>query len=154
GYVTIQLAHSDSDPTTLMLLNRAAADLQKSGLIRALAPFDPMPESYYVTVDVIGDVRNNPLLVSRLARYPAFLGLSERQDFQELGNDTAFNQMWNEQASLGDIMNYARVQAILKNAEIMAEVDRARGDLKDLKQFLETNKSAIYDSEQILGRWH
>ena len=153
GYVTVQLAHSDTDPTTLKVLNRTAEDLQKSGLAKTLAPFDPMPESYYDTIDVIGDVRNNPLLVSRLARYPAFLGLSERQDFQELGNDTEFNQMWNEQRNLGDILNYSRVQAMLKSADIMTEVDRARGDLKDLKQFIETNKSAKYGGEKILGRW-
>ncbi|HYV26401.1 MAG TPA: CvpA family protein [Candidatus Eisenbacteria bacterium] len=153
GYVTVQLAHSDADPTTIKVLNRAAEDLQNSGFTKTLAPFDPMPESYYEAVDVIGDVRNNPLLVSRLARYPAFLGLSERQDFQDLGNDTEFNQMWNEQARIGDLLNYFRVQAILKNAEIMAEIQRVRGDLKDLKQFVETGTTTKYGGEKILGRW-
>ena len=153
GYVSVPIATADDDPKTLKVLNRLATDLQASGAHKTVAPFDPMPEAYYDAIDIIGDLRSNPLLISRLAKYPAFLGLDERQEFQDLGKDTQFNELWVRQAKIGDVVEHPKFQEIVNNAEIRAEVLRLASDLKDLKRFIETGKSPKYDGEKILGRW-
>ena len=136
GYVSVQLATADDDPTTLKVLNRLGRDLQSSGVHKTVAAFDPMPEAYYDAIDIIGDIRNNPILVSRLSKYPAFLGLAERQEFQELGKDTQFNELWVRQARIGEIMGHARFQGLMNNEPLRAEVLKLVEDLKDLKQFI------------------
>jgi uncharacterized membrane protein required for colicin V production len=153
GYVSVPVATADDDPMTLKVLNRLARDLQSSGFHKSVAAFDPMPETYYDAIDIIGDIRSNPLLVSRLSKYPAFLGLAERPEFQDLGKDTQFNEMWARQARIGEIMQHAKFQEIVNNEQIRAEVLKLADDFKDLKQFIETGKSPKYDSEKILGRW-
>ncbi|PYI87006.1 MAG: hypothetical protein DME26_07685 [Verrucomicrobia bacterium] len=153
GYVSVPLATADDDPTTLKVLNRFARDLQSSRFHKTVAAFEPMPETYYDAIDIISDLRSNPLLISRLAKYPAFLGLAERQEFQDLGKDTQFNEMWVRQARIGEIVQHAKFQEMMNNAGIRTEVLKLANDFKDLKLFIETGRSPKYDGEKILGRW-
>jgi uncharacterized membrane protein required for colicin V production len=151
GYSTVQVASADTAPKSLQLLNQARQDLRSTGLEKLVGRFDSTPPTYYQASDVIGLTYNNPLLQSRLASYPPFLSLAERPEFQDIANDTEFNQMLQTQENITKIIEHPKVQAILKNQEILKELSQV--DLKDLQQYLETGKSAKYEDEKILGRW-
>ena len=53
----------------------------------------PMPQIWYDAADLAGLLYKNPLSEARLARYPAFLGLAERQEFQDLASDQQFTEL-------------------------------------------------------------
>ncbi|MBI2929239.1 MAG: CvpA family protein [Verrucomicrobia bacterium] len=150
GYFTVQVA-SDSAPATLRFLNQARTELSDSGLESLLAEFDPAPALYYEAADILGLIYNNPVLESRIAAYPPFLILAERTEFQEIAADAQVNELVKSQANILDILNHPKVQAVLANQEIIQQLLQL--DLKDLRQFLETGKSAKFEEEKILGRW-
>jgi hypothetical protein len=96
----------------------------------------------------------NSLLEGRLLRYPGFLSLGERPEFQTLGQDTAFAEMRLKQAPLREVLNHPTAMAVFDNPELLRLVwSTVQPDLKDLGKFLETGKSVKYDGEPILGRW-
>jgi uncharacterized membrane protein required for colicin V production len=150
GYASVQLTN-DNSPAILQVLSSVRKDLVSSGLDKTAARFDPASESFYAASDVLGLVYQNPLLHSRLGDYPAFLSLGERSEFQEIATDTEFNQMLQSQDSITKIMNHPKVQAIVKNPEIMQTLMSV--DLQDLQQYLTTGKSPKFAEERILGRW-
>ncbi len=109
---------------------------------------------YYDAADIVGLIYANPLLEARLSRYPDFLSLGERPEFQDLANDTQFTQMRLQQAPISEIIKYPKVQVILHNPDLLKTVwGTLIPDLKDLHAYLETGKSEKYDQEPILGRW-
>jgi len=115
---------------------------------------DPMPQVWYDSADLAGLIYNNPLLEARLARYPAFLGLAERGEFQDLANDTQFTELRQRGEPIMKVLDYPKAQAILQNPDLVKVIwTTIVPDLKDLLTFLETGKSPKYDPEQILGRW-
>ena len=150
GYASVQLSN-DNSPMPLQVLNAARKDLVSSGLDKTAAKFDPASNLFYEASDILGLVYHNPLLHSRLADYPAFLGFGERPEFQEIATDTEFNQMLQSQESVTKILNHPKIQAVVKNAEIMQSVSSVAPH--DLKQYLTTGHSAQYGEEKILGRW-
>lgn len=154
SYWTVQAATADQQPTTLKVLNRLGKDLDATGMTKVARSIDRMPESYYETADVVGLVYNNALLEARLSRYPAFLTLAEKPEFQDIANDAQFTEMRQKREPIINIINYPKTQAILKNGELMKQIKGVLvPDLSDLRTYLETGHSPKYDQEQILGRW-
>jgi hypothetical protein len=132
-------------------LSERRKEIKDSGLDRTLASMDPMPENYYIASDVVGLVYHNNILQDRLSNYPAFLSLGQRQEFQDIATDTDLQGMLQTKAPIMNILNHAKVQAVIASGEILQEFKQI--DLKDLYQYLKTGKSAKYEEERILGRW-
>jgi uncharacterized membrane protein required for colicin V production len=154
SYWTVQMAAGDADPKGMRLLNQLGRDLQSTGLARAAKAVDPLNDGFYDTADLAGLLYQNSLLEARLLRYPGFLSLGERQEFQTLGQDTAFAEMRLKQSPLHEVLNHPTAKAVFDNPELLRLVwTTLQPDLKDLEKFLETGKSAKYDAEPILGRW-
>lgn len=154
GYLTTQVASGAEDPKGLRFINETRKQMQEAKVDKVVAAYDPAPDNFYEAADIVGLVKNNPLLQSRLSRYPVFLSLGERQEFQDIANDVQINEMIQAQAKIGDIVNHPKVQAVITNAAISREVSTLLGsDLKDLHEYLKTGKSEKYDEEKILGLW-
>jgi hypothetical protein len=154
SYWTVQLASGANDPRSQRLLNQLGRDLQATGMDRVAKAVDPLPASFYDTADLAGLLYHNPLLEARLLRYPGFLTLGERQEFQALGQDESFASMRLQGSPLNEVLEQPSAQAIFANPELQRQVwATVQPDLKDLQSFLETGKSAKYDGERILGRW-
>ena len=154
SYWTYQIASSDTDPTTMRLLNRLGRDLQNSGFAKAARALDAMPSVWYDAADLAGLIYSNPMSEAALSRYPAFLSLAERPEFKELGNDGTFGELRLKKAPFMDVVHYPKIDAMLQNSDFMLMVwGIVLPDMKDLCQFLETGQSPKYDGEKILGRW-
>lgn len=154
GYLTTQVASGEEDPAGMKFVNRVRQQISSAKVDKVVAAYDPAPSNYYVAADIVGLVKNNPLLVSRLSHYPVFLSLAERPEFQTLANDVEVNQMIQTQAKIGDILKHPKVQAIVTNTTITGEVTNLlSSDLSDLHAYLLTGKSEKYDEEKILGMW-
>lgn len=151
GYLTTQVAAADNDSFVLSSLNKARNDLHTSGFEKTASALDPMPDQYYTASDIIGIIHNNPDAQPRLSAYPPFLSLAERQEFQDLAADKDYQQMLKDRASIAAIIDNPKTQGILSNQEIMDALKAI--DLKDLRNYLETGKSAKFDEIKILGRW-
>lgn len=151
GYLTVQVSAGDSDAAVVRYLNGARTDLGSSGLDKLVAKFDPTPENYYLASDILGLLYHNKLLHDRLASYPAFLSLGDRPEFQELATDAEFQNLLATQATVGQLMNHPKTQAILNNQEIIQQLGQT--DLKDLLQYLKTGESPKYAELKVLGRW-
>jgi hypothetical protein len=113
-----------------------------------------LPEDYYKLADLAGLLRQNPQLSGRLVRYPAFLSLAERNEFQQLAQDGTFTNAWQKCAPLGQVLNEPQVKAILRNNGFINIVwDNLQTNLDDLMIYLKTGQSPKYDPERILGCW-
>lgn len=154
SYLTTQISAEEQDSKLVRLLNQAGQDLQTTRLAKAVAAIDPVPPVYYEVTDILGLIYRNPLVHARLARYPTLMGLSERTEFQELANDRNFNEMLQRQAPLAEVLRHDRAKSLLNNQALLQEIwNLILPDLGDLRAYLETDKSAKYDHEKILGRW-
>jgi hypothetical protein len=155
GYWTVQMASSDKDPKLVRILNGLAQDLQSTGFAKVARAVSPMREIWYDTADLAGLIYNNPLSEARLARYPAFLGLAERPEFQDMASDTQFTELLLRPAPIMEVLDHPKAQAIIQNPELLKMIwATVAPDLKDLPIFLDTCKSPKYDLERILGRWN
>lgn len=154
GYGTAQMESSGEAPKTIRLLNRLALDLQGTGFSKTARALDRMPQSYYEAADVIGKLYQNPALEARLSRYPAFLMLGERPEFQALAQDQTFTEMRARGDSAAQLYNYDPVKAIAGNPDMLKTIwGIAEPNLKDLSAFLDTGRSEKFADEPILGRW-
>ncbi len=154
GYWTVQLTASENDPKGLRLLNVFAHDLQSTGMDRVGKSIDPMKAPYYDTADLAGLMFQNPLLEARFLRYPGFLSLGERPEFQTLGKDQGFADMRLQSSPINSVMEQSSAQAIFSNPELLHQIwDTLQPDLADLQEYLVTGKSNKYDREKLLGRW-
>ena len=155
SYWTFQLATPDKDPKSVRILNRLGQDLQSTGFAKVARALDPMPQVYYDSADLAGLIYNNPLSEARLARYPAFLGLAERPEFQDIAGDTQFTEMRQRRMPIMEVYDHAKIQAILNNPDLLGLIwTTVVPDIKDLTAYLDSGKSAKYDPERILGRWN
>jgi hypothetical protein len=92
---------------------------------------------------------------ARLARYPAFLGLAERSEFQEIASDTDFTERRQRRMPIMDVYEHPKIQAILNNPDLLRLIwTTVVPDIKDLTAYLSSGKSPKYDPERILGRWN
>ena len=153
SYWTYQMATPESDPKSVRLVNRLGADLQTTGMSKVARAIDKNSPEFYQAADVVGLIYHHPLLEARLSHYPAFLGLAERPEFQDLGSDMQFAELRQKQASLSELLNYPKVQAMLQNADLQKSIkDALLPNLQDLQGFLTNGISQKYD-EKILGSW-
>jgi hypothetical protein len=154
GYLTTQVASAEGDPAGLRFINTVRAQIHDTKADKVIAGYDPAPKSFYEAADIIGLLKANPLLDSRLSKYPVFLSLAERKEFQDIANDLQIAELRARQAKIGEIIKQPKVQAVVTNAEIATQISTLLGsDLKDLHEYLLTGKSAKYDDEKILGFW-
>jgi hypothetical protein len=154
GYFTIQVSQPDRDSIGLKIVNMVVGSLQSSRMDKAVAPCVPASEMYYDACDIIGNIYHNPLLQSRLSRYPVFVMLAERQDFKNLGADAAFQELWQKGPSVSQLMKHEKLKPILADAALYTNVTAMLGgNLTDLKGYLESGISAKYDDEKVLGHW-
>ncbi len=154
GYFTTEVAQGAQDPSSVQNITKLREEMHSMKLDHVLAGYDPTPKQTYQAADIVGLVIHNPLLESRLAHYPPFLTLGERAEFKELGNDVQLQQMIQSQASIGDILKNAKVQALVTNTAITQEITQlVSSDLDDLSEYLKTGHSAKYDPQSILGLW-
>jgi len=139
---------------TWTILNTITEDLRDTGLAKAVAPLSPAPESWYDGADIVTDIYNNPLIQSRLSKYPLFLPLSEKPQFQSIAKDTAFQEFWQKQPGMAEFLSHERIYSFVTNEAFVSEMTGLlEHDLHDLKAYLQTGKSEKFDKEGILGRW-
>jgi len=154
SYWTAQIALSDDEPRLVKLLNRLGADSETTGYARIARAMDPMPEIYFRAADLAGLLCQNPQLRGRLADYPMFISLTERDEFKQLGNDADFQNAWKQRAPIGQLINNGQFKSIRQNQDLANLVwDIVQNNLDDLRDYLQTGQSAKYDSEKIVGRW-
>ena len=154
SYWTVPMATSDDDPRTLRILNRLGRDLDSTGMSRVAVAIDPLPDVFYDAADLAGLLYKNPLTEARLSRYPGFISLGLRPEFQALGQDEPFKNLRQTQRPIREVLSHPTVEPIVKNPELLRLIwTSLLPDLKDLDAFLRTGRSAKYDSEPILGRW-
>ena len=154
GYFTVQMAAEEGDPAWIRYVSSLRHELQNSKLDLALAACDPAPLLYYESADILGLLRQNPVLESRLSRYPAFLSLSERPEFQAIAADKSVHDLITRKASISELLDQPKIRAVVMNQDILGPLlEFTPSDLKDLREYLETGKSPKYDDEKILGRW-
>jgi len=154
GYLTVQVASTDQDGWSSRLVNRLSADMTSTGMTKAVAPFMPKAELYYDGADVVADIFHTPLLQRRLANYPPFLLVGDKEEFAGL-SDASFQGEWLKGSlTFSSFVNHERVKPLVENQDVVTNVlGMLSGNFKDLKGYLETGKSAKYDDEKILGRW-
>jgi len=154
AYLTTQAAVAPKQPMMIRLVNNLGNDLQASGLSRTASAVGTLPPMYYEVSDLTGMLMQNPQIAPRLATYPAFISLWEREDMQSLVQDSILTNSLATGASLGEIMNNATVRAFFINKDQMKLVTGIlQTNMADLTEYLKTGKSAKYDGEKIIGRW-
>ena len=154
SYWTEQIAPSDQEDSKIKLLNRMGRDLEATGMSKIACALDPFPEKYFKAADLAGLLRQDPGLGGRLAAYPPFLSLAERDDFKNLAQDPAFMNTWQNHGPFDQLWTSAQLQFLWKNQTTVDAVwGLVESNLDDLIAYLHTGQSAKYDSEPILGRW-
>ena len=150
GYLTTQISTDENATLGSKIINKVAADINASGMDKAIVAIDPMPDSYYDASDILGQLQHNPLLVGRLRRYPAFLSLAESPEAQSIANDVEVQQLI-QTAPVMEVLTHPKVKALMENPVIVDELKAI--DVADLKTFVETGDSPKYSPTKILGRW-
>jgi len=156
SYWSTQIATSEEESASIRLLNRAGHDLEATGMTRVARAVEPisLPPDYFKMADLAGLLSQNPKLDDRLADYPAFVTVSQRNDFQELGRDANFQNTWQNHGRLGDLLGTDSARGIWMNREKAATLwTMVATNLDDLSAYLQTGTSAKFD-EPVLGRWH
>ena len=154
SYWTVQAASSDDETRTAKFINRLGNDLQDTGMSKVAHAAAPLPAKFYKMADLAGLILQNPQLSDRLGHYPAFLSLYERNDLQQLAQNSDFDSAWNQHAPIGQLLNEPAVKNILQDKDLLNTVwTLLQTNMDDLTVYLKTGKSPKYDSEKILGRW-
>jgi uncharacterized membrane protein required for colicin V production len=152
SYWTYQF-QSDSDPKLIRLVNQLGKDMEATGMTKVARALDRNSPEFYQAADIAGLIYQNPLLEARLSRYPAFLGLAERPEFQTLGSDNQFTEMRQRQASIAELLDYPAIKSLVQNPDSLKAIKAAViPNLTDLGTFLSNGVSAKF-TEPILGRW-
>lgn len=154
SYWTYQVASSDGDPKWMRVLDRVGQDIQSTGFSKVARALDPMPQSWYDAADLAALLYQNPLLENRLSRYPPFLNLAERTEFQDLATDKDYLTLRSKKGPVMEVVDYPKIQGILQQPDLEKTIwNIVVPDMQDFRTFLETGKSPKYDPEKILGRW-
>ena len=153
SYWSYQVATSDSETTTVRLMNRLGADAQSTGMAKTAGAVGTLPPDYYRLADLAGLLSQNPGLSARLGRYPMLLSLIQRDDVQGLINDGSFTNAWASHAPMGSILNQPAAQNVIKNNDLLNTTWAVvEPNMDDLVKFLNTGKSK-YDAEPVSGFW-
>jgi hypothetical protein len=154
SYWTVQVASSDEEGFPVRTLNRLGLDLQDTGLVREARAIDPMPEIYFKAADLAGLLYQNPQLLDRLSAYPAFLSLSEQDDFKQLGQNVDFQIAWKSHAAIGQLLDNPQAQAIWQDWDKSGALwNLVLTNFDDLAGYMQTGRSVNFEKEPILGRW-
>ena len=154
SYWTAQVATSDDEGRLVKLLNRMGHDSETTGFAQIARAIDPMPDSYFKDADLAGLLYQNPQLRDRLADYPMFISLTERDDFKQLGQNTEFQNAWKQHAPIRQLLNNDQFKSIWGNQETANLVwGIVQDNFDDLCAYLQTGQSAKYGPEKIIGRW-
>ena len=154
SYWTAQVATSDEEGRLVKLLNRIGRDSETTGFAKIARAIDPMPEIYFKAADLAGLLWQNPQLRDRLADYPMLISVAERDDFQQLGQDSSFQNAWKQHAPIEDLINDSQFQSIWQNQDTVDLVwGIIRDNFDDLYTYLQTGQLAKSGSKQIVGRW-
>lgn len=150
GYFSLQVA-SSNDQGWISRLNAVASGLEGSGMAKIARSICPAPETFFKVSDLLAFSRANPLLEVRYRNYPPFLKLSDDKMIQDIAADEGFNNLWTQQAALGEFMANPICQQVMTDQGF---VDRMLAyDLEDLDAYLHTGESPAHKDESILGRW-
>lgn len=153
SYWTVQMESGEGDPRAVRILNRVGRDLESTGMARVARALDPLPEVFYESADLAGLLYQNSLLEARLSRYPGFLTLAERPEFQNIAADKAFAELRLRRAPIREVLDNPNISAIVNNPEQLKVIwNTVTPDLKDLTKFLKEGTSDKY-TDKILGRW-
>ena len=154
SYWTVQVATSDDEGKLIRLLNQLGRDSESTGFAQIARAVDPMPDTYFKYADLAGLLCQNPQLHDRLADYPMFISLAQRDDLKQLGQDADFQNSWKQRAPIGQMLDNGQFKTIWENPEtdnlILGIV---HDNFEDLCAYLQTGKSEKYDSEKIIGSW-
>jgi len=154
SYGTYQLVDGDTAKWYVNYLNKAGKQLQDTGMAKTAVAIDPMPDTYYKAADLAGLIYHNDLLEARLTRYPAFLAIGEKPEFQEIGADKAFTELRQKQPPIMEILDHQKIQAVINNPDLLKEIwGIVVPDMDDFLTFLKTGQSPKYDAIKVLGRW-
>jgi hypothetical protein len=154
SYWTAQIATSDDEGRLVKLLNRMGRDSETTGFAQIARAIDPMPEIYFKAADLAGLLCQNPQLRDRLADYPMLISVAERDDFQQLGQDSEFQNAWKQHAPIKSLFNAPQFQSIWQNQDTVNLVwGIILDNFDDLYAYLQTGQLAKYGSEKIVGRW-
>ena len=154
GLVMHSFVPADTNLPALRLLGNAGTDLRNSQFDRVVAKYDPVSPRVYDATEIIALIYKNPLSEHRLTRYPAFVSIGEKSEFQAIASDIELHNQWQSGAAATDLLKHPKIVAVLDNNDLTTEIIRVIGDnLKDLRKFIETGKSEKYDEEKILGQW-
>jgi uncharacterized membrane protein required for colicin V production len=153
-YWTAQVATSDDEGRLVKLLNRVGRDSETTGYAKIARAIDPMPEIYFKAADLAGLLWQNPQLRDRLADYPMLISVAERDDFQQLGQNSSFQNAWKQHAPIENLINDSQFQSIWQNQDTVNLVwGIVRDNFDDLVTYLQTGQTAKYNSENIVGHW-
>jgi Colicin V production protein len=154
SYATTQLSSEDNAGWSVKLLNEAGRELQSTGMARVAAAVDPMPANYYKAVDLAGLIYHNDLLEARLSRYPAFLSMAERPEFQDIANDKDFAELRQRQPPISEILDHPKLKPILNNPDELREIWAILvNNFDDILGFLKTGQSQKYADQKLVGNW-
>ncbi|HXD01298.1 MAG TPA: CvpA family protein [Verrucomicrobiae bacterium] len=154
SYPTVQVSSEDNPQWMVKLFNEAGHELQSTGMARVAAAIDPMPENYYKAADLAGLLYHNDLLEARLSRYPAFLSMAERPEFQDIASDKDFAELRQKQPPISEILNHPKLQPILNNPDELREIwTILTGNFDDILGFLKTGQSQKYADQKLVGHW-
>jgi hypothetical protein len=154
SYATFQLSAADGAGWSARLLNEAGRELQSTGMAKVAAAVDPMPANYYKAVDLAGLFYHNDLLEARLARYPAFLAIAQRPEFQDIATDKDFAELRQRQPPISQILDHPKLQPILHNPDELREIWQILVDnFDDITGFLKTGQSQKYADQKLVGWW-
>ncbi len=154
SYWTAQVATSNDEGRLVKLLNRVGRDSETTGFAKIARSIDPMPEIYFKAADLAGLLWQNPKLRDRLADYPMLISVAERDDFQQLGQDSNFQNAWKQHGPIENLINDSQFQSIWQNRDTVNLVwGIVQDNFDDLVAYLQTGQTAKYNSENIVGRW-
>ena len=154
SYWTVQVAASDAESASTRLINNLGKDAQGSHLSGVATAVGTLPDQYYRLANLAGLICQNPDVTGRLARYPMFLSLMERDDVQQLLADGEFTNAWATRTPMGQMLKLPAAKSIIDNNDLLNTVwGIVEPNLDDLETYLKTGKSPKYDSEVIFGHW-
>ena len=158
SYWTLQWTTNETPPDgerlSVRILDRMGLDLRDTGLIREARAINPLPEIYFKTADLAGLIYQNPQLLDRISAYPAFLSLSERDDFKQLGQNGDFQNAWKSHSPIGQLLDNSQAKSIWQDWDKSEALwNLVLTNFDDLTSYLQTGRSAKYESQPLLGRW-
>ena len=134
SYWTAQIATSDDEPRWIKLLNRMGRDSETTGYARIARAMNPMPEIYFKAADLAGLLYQNPQLRERLADYPMFISLTERDEYKQLGNNADFQNLWKQHAPISQLINNEQFKSMWDNQDLAGPLwDIIQNNLEDLR---------------------